>query len=114
MTIAAPKRILVVSYDRAHAASRTALLQKAGYMVASVESACQAMRLLESTQFDLILLARKSLQPPIEIDRRLHEKYPHLLTLKIDAELNVSSFPAGITDSMPHAVVEALRGVTAV
>lgn len=67
------------------------------------------MALLEREQFDLILLGRKSKLPKKGIDQRLREKYPDLLTLKIEMRGQEKSiFPSRITDSAPHHVLTAL------
>lgn len=44
------------------------------------------------------------------LDQRLREKYPNLLTLKIqpDGDL-ISIYPSRITGSVPQYVVEALK-----
>jgi hypothetical protein len=107
-----PKRILVVSDDPMLEFSRTALLKKAGYLVESIGSDNAAMELLEqqpAERFDLILLGRDSLPPGIGLDRRLRERHPDLLTLKIEGNLPVpSNYPSRITDARPERVLAAL------
>jgi hypothetical protein len=86
-------------------------LQDAGFTVKSVESDDDAMVILETEQFDLILLGRKSELPRKQIDQRLRERYPDLLILKIQSagEMERSIYPSRFTDSQPRHVVEALH-----
>ena len=109
-TLPIRKRILVVSDDRILRFSRAALLKKAGYHVESIDSDDAAMRLLEAEAFDLILLGRDdSPRPAKALDRRLRERYPRLLTLKIEGNLPVPSrYPSRITDARPERVLAAL------
>jgi DNA-binding NtrC family response regulator len=105
-----PKRILVVSDDPTLQFSRTALLKKAGYLVESIDSDNAAMELLERERFDLVLLGRDSLRPGKGLDRRLRERHPDLLTLKIEGNLAVPSiYPSRITDAQPERVLAALE-----
>jgi CheY-like chemotaxis protein len=105
-----PKRILVVSDDPTLAFSRSALLKKAGYLVESVASDDAAMELLEVERFDLILLGRDALRPGRGLDRRLRERHPDLLTLKIEGNLAIpSTYPTRITDARPEQVLTALE-----
>ena len=105
-----PKRILVVAHDRPLRLTRVELLESLGYTVASVATDDEAMAMLEVEQFDLILLGRKSELPKKGIDQRLREKYPALLTLKIeDAGVEKSIYPSLITDSAPRHVIVALH-----
>jgi DNA-binding NtrC family response regulator len=55
-----PKRILVVAHDRPLRATRVSLLEDQGYRVKSVETDDDAMTLLLTQTFDLILLGRNS------------------------------------------------------
>ena len=74
--------------------TRESILEKAGYTVFSVVTDDDAMKLLETEQFDLILLGRRSQIPRTGLDQRLREKYPNLLTLKIKPTGDiVSSLP---------------------
>jgi len=74
--------------------TRVSILEKAGYTVFSVVTDDDAMKLLETEQFDLILLGRRSQIPRTGLDQRLREKYPNLLTLKIKPTGDiVSSLP---------------------
>jgi hypothetical protein len=103
------KRILVVSDDRVLRFSRVALLKKEGYQVESIDSDDAAMTLLEAESFDLILLGRDSLRPGKALDRRLRERYPKLLTLKIEGNVPAPSrYPSRITDARPERVLAAL------
>jgi CheY-like chemotaxis protein len=104
------KRILVVAHNSGIRLTRTLLLEQAGYSVVSVEFDDEAMNLLENETFDLVLLGRNSRIEELRLDQRLREKYPKLLTLKIqgDGEL-VSLYPSRITDTVPQHVVEALN-----
>jgi DNA-binding NtrC family response regulator len=104
------KRILVVSDDPILAFSRVALLKKAGYQVESIPSDEAAMDLLEIKPFDLVLLGRDSLRPGKGLDRRLRERHPDLLTLKIEGNVPVpSAYPSRITDARPENVLAALE-----
>lgn len=60
------------------------MLRQAGYGVESVDSDDAAMALLEVEHFDLVLIGRKSEMVEKGLDRRLRERYPHLLILKIE------------------------------
>jgi hypothetical protein len=105
-----PKRILVVAHDTALRATRTYLLEGAGYTVESVVTDDDAMKLLEIEQFDLVLLGRRSQIPKKGIDQRLREKYPNLLILKIQSmgEI-VSLYPSRTTNAPPEHVLSALK-----
>jgi DNA-binding NtrC family response regulator len=104
-----PKRILVVAHDRALNETRVAMARAAGYTVESVATDDDAMRYLEMHQFDLILLGRKSLIPKVGLDQRLSEKYPDLLTLKIDPNNDISPWPSRVTDPAPSHVLALLK-----
>jgi CheY-like chemotaxis protein len=105
-----PKRILVVAHDQMLRTTSVSVLEKAGYTVSSTVTDDDAMRLLETAQFDLILLGRKSQIPKTGLDQRLREKYPNLLTLKIEPGGDiVSLFPTRTTDAMPQHVLCALK-----
>jgi DNA-binding NtrC family response regulator len=104
------KRILIVAHDRLIRGTRSLLLEKAGYDVASVETDNEAMDILEHKVFDLILLGRKSRLPIKGLDQRLRERFPDLLTLKIEPSGEiVSIYPSRITDAVPEHVLEALK-----
>jgi DNA-binding NtrC family response regulator len=104
------KRILVVSDDPILGYSRVALLKKAGYQAESIASDNAAMDLLEVERFDLVLLGRDTLLPGRGLDRRLRERHPDLLTLKIEGNVPVPSiYPSRIVDARPERVLEALE-----
>jgi CheY-like chemotaxis protein len=104
------KRILVVSDDPTLAFSRVALLRKSGYLAESVSSDDAAMELLEVERFDLVLLGRDPLLPGRSLDRRLRERHPDLLTLKIEGNVPVpSTYPSRITDARPERVLAVLE-----
>jgi DNA-binding NtrC family response regulator len=104
------KRILVVSHDTTLRASRVAILERAGYAVASVVTDDDAMALLETEQFDLVLIGRKSESPKDALDKRLRERHPNLLVLKIQPKIDMeSNYPSRTTDPFPEHVIEALR-----
>src|SRR6202021_1906544 len=89
-----PKRIRVVAPDRMLRTTRVSILDQAGYTVSSAETDDDAMALLETEQFDLILLGRKSQVPKTGLDQRLREKHPNLLIPKIHSGADfVVSFP---------------------
>ena len=54
----------------------------------------------------------KSRLPIKGLDQRLRERFPNLLTLKIEpgGEI-VSIYPSRITDAVPEHVLEALKGM---
>jgi hypothetical protein len=104
-----PKRILVVADDRPLRTTRVSLLESEGYRVESVESDDDAMTMLLTEAYDLVLLGRNSDLHKKGIDQRLREKYPHLLTLKIVNEVDASIWPSRITDSEPKHVIVALH-----
>jgi DNA-binding NtrC family response regulator len=105
-----PKRILVVAHDRPLWSSRVAILKRAGYGVASVETDDEAMEVLEEEKFDLILLGRRSRLPKKGIDQRLREEYPDLLTPKIAPQGEIASiYPSRTTDALPEHVLNALK-----
>jgi DNA-binding NtrC family response regulator len=104
------KRILIVAHDRPLRETRVLMLEKAGYTVRSVETDDEAMEVLEEEIFDLVLLGRKSRLPIKGLDQRLREKYPQLLTLKIEASGEIESiYPSRITDAAPEHVLIALK-----
>jgi DNA-binding NtrC family response regulator len=104
-----PKRILVVADDRPLRASRVSLLESEGYRVESAESDDDAMSMLLTEVYDLVLLGRNSEMHKKGIDQRLREKYPYLLTLKIVNEADASIWPSRMTDSGPKHVIVALH-----
>jgi hypothetical protein len=105
------KRILVVAQNAPLRETRVMLLSAAGYTVTSVSSDDDALRLLETDRFDLVLLGRSS-ETSVGLDESLREKYPLLLTLKID-DLHRSEFPSRMTDSVPEHVIDALKEMLA-
>jgi CheY-like chemotaxis protein len=105
-----PKSILIVTHDEALRTTRVALLESGGYKVSSVESDDQAMALLETDVFDLVLVGRKSGLPVIEIDERLRGRHPNLLILKIeDLDINARVFASRNTDPEPNHVLAILK-----
>jgi response regulator RpfG family c-di-GMP phosphodiesterase len=104
-----PKRILVVADDRPLRTTRVFLLESESYRVECVESDDEAMTMLLTETYDLVLLGRNSELHKKGIDQRLREKYPHLLTLKIVNETDASIWPSRITDSQPEHVIAALH-----
>jgi DNA-binding NtrC family response regulator len=105
------KRILVVTRDAHLRETRVMLLRSAGYTVISVSSDDDALRLLETDRLDLVLLGRSS-GMSIGIDQRLRERYPSLLTLKID-DLGHSEYATRMTDSAPEHVIHTLKEMLA-
>jgi CheY-like chemotaxis protein len=104
------KRILVVTHDTMLRSTRVDVLERAGYSVVSVATDDDAMKLLETEQFDLILIGRKSEISRRELDQRLREKYPKLPVLKIQPRGDaVSEYSSRTTDAMPQHVVDALK-----
>jgi hypothetical protein len=110
LMISLVKRVLVVAHNAPLRTSRVLLLQSNGYYVESVGADDEAMELLENEQFDLILIGRKSQLLIKGIDQRLREKYPNLLTLKIEALGEIESiYPSRMTDAVPEHVIAALK-----
>jgi CheY-like chemotaxis protein len=103
------RRILVVADDRTLRSSRVSLLENVGYRVESVSSDNDAMRILEKQVFDLILLGRNSYLDRKNIDQRLREKFPKLLTLKIVNELDAGNYASREIDSEPAHVIRVLK-----
>jgi CheY-like chemotaxis protein len=104
------KLILVVAEDRPLRRSRVGLLEHENYVVESVESDDEAMKLLLTRRFDLVLLGRNSDLQKTGIDQRIREQYPDLLTLKIEtAGQRHTQYPSRVTDSAPEHVIKALR-----
>ena len=105
-----PKRILVVAHDRMLRTTRVSILDQACYTVSSAETDDDAVALLETEQFDLILQGRKSQVPKTGLAQRLREKHPNLLILKIQPAGDVVSlFPTRTTDAVPDHVLSALK-----
>ena len=110
-----PKRILVVSDDQMLRTTRVSILEKAGYAVCSAATADDAMGLLETESFDLILLGQEFRITGRGLDQRLREKYPNLLTLKIQpTDDMVSLYLSRTTDSVPEHVLSAVREMLAI
>ena len=105
MTVTA-KRILVVANEKPLRESRAMLLESAGYSVVSVCSDEDALSLLKTESFGLVLIGRNT-DSPVALDRLLRAEYPTLLTLKIDGL--ESKYPSRITDAVPTHVLDALR-----
>ena len=106
------KRILVVSHDKILRETRSALLLKSGYTVATAEDADTALVLLENNTFDLVLVGRSSLGAKLSVDQQLREEYPKVLILKIvDLIGDQSSFASRESDSVPTNVLAALKGM---
>jgi hypothetical protein len=106
--LSAGKRILVVGHGQPLRDTQIALLRDHGYHVEAVDTDDQAMTILETEQFDLILIGQDSVMPRKGIDQRIREKYPNLLTLKIQAEPSASPYASRIIDPAPRHVIEAL------
>jgi DNA-binding response OmpR family regulator len=75
---------LVVAHDRPLKETRVSLLESQGYSVDSVETDDDAMKLLETEDFDLVLLGHRSVLRKKGMDQRLRERSPNLATLKIE------------------------------
>ena len=105
-----PKSVLLVSHDEMLRTTRSALLKTGGYEVTAVATDDEAMALLESERFDLVLIGRKTTRLVTEIDERLRERYPKQLVLKIE-DLDVADigFATRDTDSNPEHVLLALK-----
>ena len=103
------KRILVVSHDTLLRSTRVAILERAGYSVISIATDDDAMELLETEQFDLLLVGRKSERPRPALDQRLRDKSPKLPVLKIQPRGDaVDDYSFRTTDALPEHV-DALK-----
>jgi hypothetical protein len=106
------KRILVVSHDPVLRDSRSALLLSAGYAVSAAGRDEDAMALMETNSFDVVLIGRNSHWPKKGLDERVRALHPHQLIVKIaQAGEPRSSFCSRITDPVPANVLEAVREV---
>jgi len=106
------KRILIVAHDPVLRNSRRALVQSAGYEVILAESDDLAILSVDNDRFDLVLIGRTSRLSTIALDKRLRNRYPDLLVLKIVApEEEYSPYPSRVTDARPLDVLRALRGM---
>jgi DNA-binding response OmpR family regulator len=104
-----PRRILVVSDDQMLRTTRVSILEKAGYAVCSAATADDAMGLLETESFDLILLGQEFRITGRGLDQRLREKYSNLLTLRIQpTDDMLSLYLSRTTDSLPEHVLSAV------
>jgi DNA-binding response OmpR family regulator len=102
-------RILVVADDAALRFTRVALLEKVGFKVASVSTDDDAMKALETEQFDLVLIGTSD-EPGDNLAQLLREKYPVLLILKIGLSGEFAgSHSSRTTDSAPEHVVRTLK-----
>ena len=102
-------RILVVAHERSLRESRAAVLETQGYAVVSVNTDEEALELLEREVFDLVLLGRNELLSGEGLDQRLREKYPNLLTLKIEAIADEDgAYSSRSTFAPPQFVLKAL------
>jgi DNA-binding NtrC family response regulator len=90
--------------------TRVAILERAGYSVMSAATDDDAMKLLETEQFDLVLIGRKPESAQQALDQRLREKYPKLPVLKIQPRGDaVSDYSSRTPDASPEHVVDALK-----
>ena len=79
-------------------------------MVEAVASDNEAMSLLLTTDFDLVLLGRNSSLFGSHLDERIRHKYPKMLTLKIQsATEELSIYASRTVDAVPQHVIDALR-----
>jgi CheY-like chemotaxis protein len=105
-----PKSVLVVSDHEMLRVTRAALLKTGGYEVTAARTDNEAMALLETRTFDLVLIGGTRDLPIIEIDERIRERYPKLLVLKIDEwDAAARGFADRETDSSPEHVLLALK-----
>ena len=108
--MSAVKSVLIVSRDKMLRTTRAAVLQTGGYSVTTAVSDDEAMALLETRTYDLVLIGRKTDLPIIEIDERLRERHPKLLVLKIeDLEVAARGYASRETDANPEHVLLALK-----
>jgi DNA-binding NtrC family response regulator len=106
------KRILIITHDSGLRATRSALLLAAGYAVSTAENTDDAIVLLDANHFDLVLIGRRSLAPGAPMEKRLRERYPKLLILKIAEVIEeASQYPTRTTISVPADVLAALKGM---
>lgn len=104
------KRILAVSPDSNLLHTRVLLLESQGYRVNSVDTDDEAMSLLSTTDFDLVLLGEESSLFGEQLDERIRRKYPKMLTLKIQStDEELSLYVSRTVDAVPQHVIDALR-----
>lgn len=104
------KRVLAVSDDLDLLHTRVLLLESQGYIVEAVANDNEAMNLLLTTDFDLVLLGSNSSLFGNHLDRRIRHKYPKMLTLKIQsATEELSIYASRTVDTVPQHVIAALR-----
>jgi hypothetical protein len=96
---------MIVLYER----PESSCWKVKSYRVECVESDDEAMTMLRTEIYDLVLLGRNSELHKKGNDQRLREKYPHLLTLKIVNEADASIWPSRIPDSQPEHVIASLH-----
>jgi CheY-like chemotaxis protein len=101
-----PKRILVVANDRTVRQTRTRILEREGYSVASAESDDEAIALLESEAFDLVLIGRDPCSVMAGFDQRLRERFPRLLMLKT-SDID-SVYATRTTEAKPASILSEL------
>jgi CheY-like chemotaxis protein len=108
------KSILVVSHDPVLRSTRVALLTAAGYNAVAADDDDDALARLEASQFDVVLVGRRSDLPQKGVDQRVREKYPDILVLMLDREnQNPSAFASRTIDPHPSLVLDALDAMLA-
>lgn len=103
------RQILVVSPDHLLRETRTAILRSDGYTVHSVSSDDEAMVLLASETFDLVVLGRESILSPGALDQRPRNAHLNMAILKIVDESGYGEFSSRHTNANPTAVLAAVR-----
>jgi CheY-like chemotaxis protein len=105
------KRVLVVASDRFLLQSRALLLRHKGYHVCTVAMDNEALGLLRSSGFDLVLLGRTSpLTEGGSLEQRIRQHYPTQLILKIErTAFEESPYVSRTVDSEPRHVIDAVQ-----
>jgi DNA-binding NtrC family response regulator len=106
------KSILVVAHDEMLRNTRSAMLLRAGYSVAVASNGDDAMVLMATNLYDLVVVGRNSIGTQKGLDERLREVYPKQLIVKIAQSGEMGSeFVSKVTNSEPKKVLAAVKEV---
>jgi DNA-binding response OmpR family regulator len=106
------KSILVVAHDEMLRNTRSAMLLRAGYSVAVASNGDDAMVLMATNPYDLVVVGRNSIGTQKGLDERLREVYPKQLIVKIAQSGEMGSeFVSKVTNSEPKKVLAAVKEV---
>jgi CheY-like chemotaxis protein len=108
--VASKKRILYVEYDPLTAGKRHALMVAAGYTVGVVMSSHQAIQLVGTDFFDLLVLSESIPQMELErISRVSHNRAPKLPLLLLTAQTGMQSEPAALDFNSQHPLIQQIE-----